>query len=392
MYNIGLFNDSFPPSIDGVANTVINYANIINEKYGNCVVVTPMYPNVVDNYPYEVFRYQSAKFTREMPYRVGNPFSLTTIHALKKKNFDLLHVHTPFASSLLAHEVAISSGKKKIPTILTYHTKFDIDIDRYVSNKAFNKVARKFVKKNIGFADEVWTVSKGTIDSLNKIGYNGNVIIMPNGTDMKKGKSPIEHVAEIDRIYRTENEELVFLYCGRMMWYKNIKIILDALKIIASSGIRFKTFFVGDGPDRPAIETYAKNIGISDYVIFTGAIYNRDVVKSFFSRANLLLFPSTYDTSGLVIKEAASCACASATIKNSCAAEGIEDGITGILSEETAECFARTIIDVLKIPGKLEKIGKAAEEKLYFSWDDSVALASKRYEYVLENFRKQKKK
>ncbi len=392
MYNIGLFNDSFPPSIDGVANTVINYANIINENYGNCVVVTPMYPNVVDNYPYEVFRYQSAKITKEMPYRVGNPFSLSTIHALKKKEFDLLHVHSPFVSSLLAHEVAVSGNRKKTPTILTYHTKFDIDIDRYVTNKAFNKVARKFVKKNLSFADEIWTVSKGTIDSLNEIGYNGNVIIMPNGTDMKKGKSPIEDIAEINRIYRTENEELVFLYCGRMMWYKNIKIILDSLKIIASSGIRFKTFFVGDGPDRPAIETYAKNIGISDYVIFTGAIYNRDVVKSFFSRANLLLFPSVYDTSGLVVKEAASCACASVAIKNSCVAEGMEDGISGLLTEENADSFAKSIIDVLKVPGKLEEIGKTAQEKLYFSWDDSVALAAKRYEYVIENFKRQKKK
>ena len=208
MYNVGLFNDSFPPSIDGVANTVINYANIINENYGKCVVVTPMYPNVVDNYPYEVFRYYSAKITREMPYRVGNPFSLSTIHALKKKEFDLLHVHSPFVSSLLAHEVSLTLGKKKIPTILTYHTKFDIDIDRYVANKAFNKVAKKFVKKNIGYADEVWTVSNGTVDSLRKIGYDGNVIIMPNGTDMKKGKSPKENIAELDRIYKTEKEHL----------------------------------------------------------------------------------------------------------------------------------------------------------------------------------------
>ena len=33
-----LLNDSFPPVIDGVANTVLNYANIINEKYGHPIV------------------------------------------------------------------------------------------------------------------------------------------------------------------------------------------------------------------------------------------------------------------------------------------------------------------------------------------------------------------
>ena len=127
-------------------------------------------------------------------------------------------------------------------------------------------------------------------------------------------------------------------------------------------------------------------------MIFTGAIYDRAVVKTFFSRANLFLFPSTYDTSGLVVKEAASCACASVAIKDSCVAEGIEDGVTGILSDENAESFAKSILDVLRVKGKLEEIGKAAEDKLYFSWEDSVALAAKRYEYVLENFKKEKKK
>ena len=393
MYNVGLFNDSFPPTIDGVANAVINYASIINEKYGTPVVITPMYPHVVDNYPFEVFRYQSAKFTKNMPYRVGNPFSPATIHNLCKKNFDILHVHSPFASSVLAHEVSIFSDRKKIPTILTYHTKFDIDIDRYVTNKKFNTIAKKFVRKNISYADEVWTVSRGTFDSLYKIGYTGEAIVMPNGTDMKKGKSPSDKIAEIDRIHRTENQDLVFLYCGRMMWYKNIKIILDALKIIASNGIKFKCFFVGDGPDRPAIEAYAKNINISDYTIFTGSICDRDTVKVYFSRANLFLFPSTYDTSGLVVKEAASCACASALIKGSCAAEDVKDGFSGILAdEETAESFAKSILAVIRVPSKLEEIGRNAQEHVYLSWEDSVSQASKRYELVIERFKKTKKK
>ena len=33
--NVCLMNDSFPPLIDGVANTVVNYASIIEEKYGH---------------------------------------------------------------------------------------------------------------------------------------------------------------------------------------------------------------------------------------------------------------------------------------------------------------------------------------------------------------------
>lgn len=392
MLKVGLFNDSFPPTIDGVANTVYNYASIMSGRFCEPVVITPKYPNVVDNYTFDVYRYDSAKLTKSMPYRVGNPFSPITLHDIYKKDLDILHVHCPLASSVLAKQVSVLY-KNRIPTILTYHTKFDIDIDNYVKNKRFNYIARKFVASNIHQADEIWTVSKGTLDSLRFFGYQGDVVIMPNGTDFEKGKAKPEDIAEIDRIYRTENEELVLLYCGRMNWYKNIKITLDALKILVSAGIKFKMFFVGEGPDRPAIEAYAKQLGISDYTIFCGAVYDREKVRAFFSRANLFLFPSTYDTSGLVVKEAAACSCASVLIKGSCAAEGVEDGISGILAdEENAESFAKAILSAINTPDLLTTIGKGAADKVYLSWFDSVRLASKRYEYVAENFNRKKKK
>ncbi len=387
MYKIGLLNDSFPPTIDGVANAVVNYAEIITKKYGTAVVITPDYPNVVDNYNYDVYRYHSVKISKEMPYRVGNPFSPVTLRDISKMKLDLIHTHCPFASSVLAQELSIFN-MKRTPTILTYHTKFDIDIDRYVENEIFNAISRKFVLNNINQADEVWAVSNGTVDSLRKIGYEGEVIIMPNGTDFERGKASDSEIREIDRMYQTAVEPLVFLYCGRMMWYKNIKITLDTLKIIKDSGIRFKMFFVGDGPDRPSIEQYAYNLGLKDYVIFTGAIYDRIKVKAFFSRADLFLFPSTYDTSGLVVKEAAACSCASALIRGCCAAEDVEDGVSGILAdEETPESFAKTIISALKIPGKLKQLGLAASDTVYCSWEESVDRAYKRYEYVIENFK-----
>ncbi len=390
MFKVGLFNDSFPPTIDGVANAVYNYADIINKNFGTPVVITPNYPNVVDNYDFSVYRYHSAKLSTSMPYRVGNPFSPKTVHDLAKMDFDLLHVHSPFASSVLAREVSVLyKKKKKIPTILTYHTKFDIDIDRFVDNKQFKKVARKFVSKNVGFADEVWAVSNGTVESLRKFGYNGSVYIMPNGTDFKKGKASKDSIAELDRVHRTTDEPLVFLYCGRMMWYKNIKITLDALKILTQNGVRYKMFFVGDGPDRPSIEKYARGIGIYDNLIFTGSIVDRETVRAYFSRADLFLFPSTYDTSGLVVKEAAACGCASVLVAGCCAAEGVEDGVSGILCDkETPESYAKALMDAIKTPNLLKTLGLGAEDKVYFSWDDSVSLAVKRYENIIERYKK----
>lgn len=66
-----LFNDSFPPLIDGVVNTVVNYAMVIQKKYGDVLVATPKYPGVTDNYPFEVLRYPSINTVRMVGYRTA---------------------------------------------------------------------------------------------------------------------------------------------------------------------------------------------------------------------------------------------------------------------------------------------------------------------------------
>ena len=388
---VGLFNDSFPPTIDGVANTVFSYANIISEKHGKPIVITPKYPHIIDDYPYEVYRYFSADFKSKMPYRVGNPFSPITITELKKRNMDIMHVHCPFASAVLERQINNAYSKKnRLPVVFTYHTKFDIDLDKYVSNPKMNKIVRKFVLGNISSADEVWSVSRGGAENLRQFGFNGDIRVMPNGTDFPKGKVPETSVKRLKAMFGIQEGTPVFLFVGRMMWYKNVKLILDSLKIVLDSGIDFKAFFIGDGTDRAAIEHYSKSVGLGKKAVFIGALYDREAVRTFFSSADLFLFPSTYDTSGLVVKEAAACNCASLLVKGSCAAEGVEDEVTGLLAEENAESCAKKIVEAVRAENALKKLGKAAAEKIYFSWEQAVDLAYARYEEIVEDFKGKK--
>ena len=380
--NVGLLNDSFPPTIDGVANCVKNYADIINKNHGRATVITPEYPFVIDNYPYDVYRYSSIKFKGRMPYRVGNPFSPVNVVELKRKNFDILHIHCPFAAAVLARNIA----SRQIPTVFTYHTKFDIDIDNYVHNKRFRNISKRFVLNNIKYFDEVWCVSRGAIESLRALGYKGDAIVMPNGTDFPKGKADIADVNEFKRMYKLDDSIPTLIFCGRMLWYKNIKLIVDGLNQLKKNGFKFKIIFVGDGPDRPAIEQYTRYLGMNeDYVLFSGSIYERKKVRAALSSADLLLFPSTYDTSGLVVKEAAACGCPSLLVKDSCAAEGIIDGVNGILIDESPEALASNVAELLKNTEILKKLGDNAINTVYFSWEDSVNAAYKRYEKIIEN-------
>lgn len=373
--NICLANDSFPPLIDGVANTVVNYATVIQKKYGNAIVATPKYPKVKDNYPFQVVRYPSVNTNKIFGYRMGYPFSGIAMSKIKNADIDLIHTHCPIISTLLAREVREITNA---PIIFTYHTKFDIDIRKAIRGKYIQDTAIKYLVKNIEACDEVWVVSEGAGKNLKDLGFSGDYIVMENGVDMSVGQAPKEKIDEIKVENNIPNDIPVFLFVGRMKWYKGIKIILDALAAIKDE-FDFRMALVGDGDDREEMQDYANEVGVANKCIFTGAIHDREVLRIWYSAADLFLFPSTYDTNGIVVREAVACSLASVLVKGSCAAEGITDGENGILIDENPQSLAEALREICKNPEKTKILGNNAMRTLYISWEQSIDKAYERY-------------
>ena len=386
---IALLNDSFPPKIDGVANAVMNYAKILSRE-DDITVITPDYPHVKDNYEFKVNRYFSFPTSSRIGYRVGNPVALENLRYFFMRNhFDIIHVHSPFASGVLSRIIK----RKDTVMIATYHSKYEEDFEKSLKSNFMKKVAVKFINSNINACDEVWTVSDGAAKSLRAIGYQGPYFVMPNGTDMPKGKAPKSVIKNVVEKYHIDTSKPLILFVGRMMWYKGVKYILDGCAAAKAAGIEYTALFVGDGYDRLEMIKYADDIGVSDYVSFPGATTDRSDMYGLYSIATVFAFPSSYDTSGLVVKEAAACACPSILLKGSCAAEGVTDGFSGFIAkDETSEAVSEQIIKALSDPEKTKEIGRNAQEYVYFSWEDSVKRASERYDRLLEIKKHSKRK
>ncbi|MBQ5667090.1 MAG: glycosyltransferase [Oscillospiraceae bacterium] len=380
-----LINDSFPPLIDGVANTVMNYAKVINEKHGKAIVAAPFHPKEKDSdFSYKVIRFPSINTERIIDYRAGYPFSYETLDKIKAENINIIHTHCPFASTILARTLR---EPLNCPIIFTYHTKFDVDIERAVGKGYLKDKIIKGIIRNIEACDEVWVVSEGAGENLKSLGYKGDYIVMPNGVDIPKGKVSKEEIEKYTGEYSLPENVPVFLFVGRMAWYKGLDIILEGLAKLKETGEDFRMVFVGGGLDFDEVKKYSEELGLSEKCIFTGPINNRNAIRAFYSRADLFLFPSVYDTNGLVVREAAACGLASVLIKKSCAAEGILDCETGFTIENSAESLVEKLVFLCKNRELMKKVGENAAEKIYISWEDSVANAVKRYEKVLENYR-----
>ena len=380
-----LMNDSFPPAIDGVANAVTNYADIITREHGSAAVVTPYYPDADDSvYPYPVLRYPSIDTTKLVGYRAGVPFDPDLMEDLEKRGFDIIHSHCPITSTLLARGLREQINK---PVVFTYHTKFDIDIANAVSSKLLQEEAAALLVANITACDEVWTVSRGAGENLRKLGYQGDYRVMPNGVDFPQGRVNEALIAEVTAGFDLPEGLPVFLFVGRMMWYKGIRIILDALKLLKEEGRNFRMVFVGAGGDKEEIVAYSHELGLDGTVLFSEPIRDRERIRAWYCRADLFLFPSTFDTNGLVVREAAACGLASVLVAGSCAAEDVDDGISGFLIEENADSMAAKLRELLAAPEAMKRVGEGAQKNIYISWETAVAGAYERYGAVIENYR-----
>ncbi|MBQ7859156.1 MAG: glycosyltransferase, partial [Faecalibacterium sp.] len=214
----------------------------------------------------------------------------------------------------------------------------------------------------------------------------GDYVVMPNGVDLPCERVSNEAIAQATAGYDLPEELPVYLFVGRMLWYKGQRIILDALQQVHRQGQDFRMVFIGDGEDRAEIQAYAEQLGLGEKCIFTGIIPSRETLRAWYCRAHLFLFPSTYDTNGLVVREAAACSLAAVLVRGSCAAEDVTDGQNGFLIEENADSLAACLTALHNDLNRMRTVGRAAADELYISWESAVQRARQRYEIVIERY------
>ena len=383
--HVGLINDSFPPQIDGVANAVLNYARILQKQNNYALVAAPYNPDADDSvYPFRVIRYQSIDVSDWVGYRAGNPLDPKAIDQISQEPLNIIHAHCPVTAVMLGRSIRETI---KVPMVFTYHTKFDIDIRNAISAKLLQEAAIKALVRNIESCDDVWVVSKGAGDNLRSLGYNGSYTVMENGVDVPKGRASDSMIQTVMDLYHLDLSAPLFLYVGRMMWYKGIRITLDALKRLLEAEIDFRMAFVGGGTDKDEIVAYSQKLGLDGKVFFIPPIHDRHQIRAWYCRADLFLFPSTFDTNGLVVREAAACGLGSVLVKGSCAAEEVTGDRNGLLIEENAESMATALAAVCSSRERMKEIGEAAQEELYISWDSAVKNAVERYAVVIDNYK-----
>jgi glycosyltransferase involved in cell wall biosynthesis len=152
------------------------------------------------------------------------------------------------------------------------------------------------------------------------------------------------------------------LQVGRLDPFKGGTVIVAAWKRVAQQVRGARLNLVGDGPERPALEAFAGDLGIADRVVFWGTC--QDTVR-FYASADVLVLPSLEEgmPNALLEAMASGLACIASDLPST---RGIvEQGRTGVLvppNDPTA--LADAIVRLLNDPGERTRLGLAARARV----------------------------
>lgn len=379
--HIGELSDTFYPIVDGVGRVVYNYANIIAKKGHECYVIAPMADTGYrGGYPFELVDFHARNLPLQKQYQTGIPvFDAHYGARISMVPLDIVHAHSPFIAGQEALRLA---RKRNIPLVGTFHSKYYDDFYKVVKQELLADLGVKYVVSFYERCDEVWTVSRNSAETLHSYGYEGDIIVLPNGTPDNRPR-PEDLAAARERFGLSADVPVLF-YCGQLNWKKNIAHILEAAQLLMQQGLGFQLMLAGQGPDEQDIRKKVDALGLTERTVFTGHLHEDALLNGLYQAASLFVFPSLYDTSGMVVREAAAMHTPSVVTRGSAPAEPIVDGESGLLCEDGSEDLARVIAQALSQPPEwLHQLGENAHQALFLSWDSVIDSALERYRNLI---------
>lgn len=141
---------------------------------------------------------------------------------------------------------------------------------------------------------------------------------------------------------------------GRLSPEKHVENAVMAAYALVEKGMTdFKWYVVGDGSERETLEQFAADKGVSGYIVFVGSQPNP---YPYMKYADLFVHPSYVESQGLVVLEAMTLGVPCVVTKSLGPCEFIEDGVNGILAEQSPESLAEKALSMIQDRNLYERI------------------------------------
>lgn len=284
-----------------------NLSNSVNVKVITFKLIESSCKDVSDRV--EVYRVKP----RLVFFRI--PFSFAFTRLLNKLPFDVLNAHgtVPFISDISL----IHAKLRQKSTVYTHH--FDGNVQDSKGLDAFanfyNSTMGRFCAS---YADAIVTTSKSYAETSETIKpYMNRVHIIPCSVDTTVFEPQSKTAVDSLRKLHGLSAKKVILFVGRIVPYKGLEYLVEALRYISEVDNDFHLLIVGEGEGRhitdkssylQKIQASASEKGLKNNVHFLGRVSGQEL-PIYYSLADVVVLPSVMrgEAFGSVLIEALAC-------------------------------------------------------------------------------------
>jgi glycosyltransferase involved in cell wall biosynthesis len=300
-------------------------------------------------------------------------FPKSVLFAYQMRADQVQHAHAHFASHPAAAGFIIHR-LVGIPYSFTAHGS-DLHRDRHM---LCEKVAEA------AFVAAISEYNKELIVSECRGNYRQKVKVVHCGVDTE-----VFQARSHETPYEKGENPFMILCVGTLHEVKGQPYLIEACRYLQERGYTFECHFIGDGPDRKALNELVEQASLSDKVLFHGRLTRDEIVRLLLD-TDVLTVPSVPTRDGrregipVVLMEAMGSGVPVIASNLSGIPELVNDLLTGLLvPPRDASFLADALERYIQDPGLRRRLGNAGRAKVVEEFD-----LNKNAEMLLQNFLK----
>jgi PEP-CTERM/exosortase A-associated glycosyltransferase len=203
---------------------------------------------------------------------------------------DILHAHSPVLTALPALRVGHALGLPVVYEVRAFWEDAAADHGTAKEGSMRYRLTRAMETYAFNHVEAVTTICEGLRSDIVARGIpSDKVTVIPNAVDIEKfsiGGAPDEALKA--RLGLAGARVLGFI--GSFYAYEGLDLLLTALPRILDQAPDVRVLLVGGGPQDEALKQQARQLGISDKVVFTGRVPHSEVNR-YYDLVDVLVYP-----------------------------------------------------------------------------------------------------
>lgn len=278
---ICMITTKFSPTFGGAQIATHEVAKRLKEKGHSVYLITRREKNLKKNeiidgifvfrtrfLDFPMIRYESFMFTAFLCWH----------NIIKKDRCNVVHI----MGARLAPLAPLFKKFSNIPIVVTGQGP---GISIGLHQRIRGKIGLWGLKK----VDRITVVTPWLKNILMELGISSEkVTVIYHGTDIKRFSTVYSD--EIRKKYISNDEKLIVTAC-KLHPVKGLSFLLEAIKILKEEGLKIRLLILGEGPQKPILQSLMYKLNLDDLVFFAGYIPYYEMPK-YFSSADIFAIPS----------------------------------------------------------------------------------------------------